>query len=116
MPGAIGKDARQFAAFTPLYGLAATARTVAGVQTIQRAPADAAAQMAQLSAQNAAAQGKLLDTIALQPQVTPGDNFAATKAAQLQSLRQGVAATLKTGPGGGPTAIYSPTLKSKMGQ
>jgi hypothetical protein len=55
--------------------------------------------------------------LALAPKPTPQDNYAADRAKQLNSLRQGIAATMKSAPGGGSAPVVSaPTLKTKLGQ
>jgi hypothetical protein len=118
-PGAVGKTARDAAGVMALtnpasalsYGTAVAARTAQGVAT---APQNAANAASEAAAKQNQAQADLLNQIKLQPQVVQPDNFQATKNRQLNSLRMGIAATMKYG--GAAPITAAPTLKTKLGQ
>lgn len=112
-PGKVGQIAKDAAVLNPMgYPVAATARTAQGIVT---APENARKAADDAAAKQNKAEADLLEQMKLQPQAVAPDNFAATKRRQLDSLRMGIASTMKYSGGAAPS-VSTPTLKTKLGQ
>ena len=109
VPGVSG-IAQNLSFLSPTYGLAAGLRTVGGFQTMQRAPGEAARQLAKAEQNQADQAAQMNRNLLQQPKVIAPDNFLATKASQLAKLRLGLASTMTIGS---PSATLSvPSLQA----
>jgi hypothetical protein len=104
------------AAVVPLALLAATGATVYQAKTQSDSAKASRNSMNDMATQQKAAADEQMQQMALQPKTAPQDNAAAERLKKLNSMRMGIAATMKSSQGGSAPVVAAPTLKTKLGQ